>query len=50
MREHLGLEEAAAAILRAIESVTDSGRILTPDMRGKAKTSNVTDAIIAALP
>ena len=49
MLDHLQQAEAAAAIMRAIEAVTASGDVLTPDLGGKARTSDVTDAVIAQL-
>jgi len=49
MLDHLQQPEAAAAIMRAIEAVTASGEVLTPDLGGKARTSEVTDAVIAQL-
>ena len=47
MLEHLGHAEAAAAVLRAIERVIVSGPH-TPDMKGKASTSEVGAAIAEA--
>ena len=48
MLEHLGHADAAAAIIRAIETVlTDGPR--TPDMGGKAKTQDLGKAIAEAL-
>jgi tartrate dehydrogenase/decarboxylase/D-malate dehydrogenase len=47
MLEHLGHAEAAAAVLRAIERVIVSGPH-TPDMKGKASTSEVGAAIADA--
>ncbi len=44
MLEHLGHPEAAADILRAIEQVIRSGPH-TPDMKGKASTSEVGSAV-----
>jgi tartrate dehydrogenase/decarboxylase/D-malate dehydrogenase len=44
MLEHLGHPEAAAAIMAAIEAVTADGP-RTPDMGGKATTSDVGKAI-----
>lgn len=49
MLEHLGEKEAADAIVDAIEKVTEEGKILTPDLGGKASTPEVIDAIIAKL-
>jgi tartrate dehydrogenase/decarboxylase / D-malate dehydrogenase len=49
MLDHLGHTAAAAAIMRAVEDVTASGDVLTPDLGGKARTSDVTDAVISQL-
>jgi tartrate dehydrogenase/decarboxylase / D-malate dehydrogenase len=49
MLDHLGQRETASLILRAIESVTAAGRILTPDLGGNATTTQVGGAIRAAL-
>jgi tartrate dehydrogenase/decarboxylase / D-malate dehydrogenase len=49
MLDHLQQPAAAAAVMRAIEEVTASGDVLTPDLGGKAGTSDVTDAVIAQL-
>jgi tartrate dehydrogenase/decarboxylase/D-malate dehydrogenase len=46
--EHLGEMEAAAALLRAIEHVTESG-VHTPDLGGSASTLDVTRAVCRAL-
>ena len=48
MLEHLGLATEAQRVMRAIESVTSQGS-LTPDLGGTCRTSEVTDAIIAAV-
>src|SRR5581483_5651946 len=48
MLEHLGEEAAAQRLMRAIESVTGRG-IVTPDLGGKARTAEVTEAVCAAL-
>jgi tartrate dehydrogenase/decarboxylase / D-malate dehydrogenase len=45
----LGEGEAEARLMAAIEAVTGSGRVLTPDLGGTARTRDVTDAVIAAL-
>ncbi|WP_028537080.1 tartrate dehydrogenase [Paludibacterium yongneupense] len=44
MLEHLGHPDAAAAVMRAIETVLEHGP-RTPDMGGKAKTSDVGRAV-----
>ena len=48
MLQHLGEDEAADALMSAIERTTGAG-ILTPDVGGSAKTRDVTEAVIAAL-
>jgi tartrate dehydrogenase/decarboxylase/D-malate dehydrogenase len=47
--DHLGLDRAAAAIRRAVAAVLEQGRVLTPDLGGKAKTADVTKAVLAAV-
>ena len=47
MLDHLGHEEAGRLVLAAIESVTGEGRILTPDLGGRATTREVGEAIRA---
>lgn len=49
MLEHLGLTEAAARVLGAIEAVAADGRVLTGDLGGTASTGEVGDAVVAAL-
>ncbi|MEM6662949.1 MAG: tartrate dehydrogenase [Pseudomonadota bacterium] len=50
MLEHLGEHEAAAAIVSAIESVLgDEAAPKTPDLGGRATTSDLGDAIVAAI-
>ncbi|HLT21334.1 MAG TPA: tartrate dehydrogenase [Thermomicrobiales bacterium] len=49
MLEDLGVPDGAAALMAAIEGVTASGAARTPDLGGTATTSEVGDAIIAAL-
>jgi tartrate dehydrogenase/decarboxylase/D-malate dehydrogenase len=48
MLEHLGEQEAAARLMRAVETVTGAG-ILTPDVGGTATTKEVTDAVCDAI-
>ena len=48
MLEHLGQPKAAKRLMKAIEKTTGAG-IHTPDLGGKAKTKDVTKAVIAAL-
>jgi tartrate dehydrogenase/decarboxylase/D-malate dehydrogenase len=47
MLTHLGHSQAAASIESAIETFLGSGAMRTPDMGGKATTSQVGDAIAA---
>ena len=48
MLDHLGEAAASARLMKAVEQVTASG-LQTPDLGGKAKTADVTKAVIAAL-
>lgn len=49
MLAHLGEDEAAHRIQHAVEKVLAAGEVMTGDLGGTAKTSEITDAIIAAL-
>jgi tartrate dehydrogenase/decarboxylase / D-malate dehydrogenase len=49
MLDHLGQQEAGAAIVRAIESVLAAGKSLTPDMGGTASTDGLGEQIAAAV-
>jgi tartrate dehydrogenase/decarboxylase/D-malate dehydrogenase len=49
MLEHIGEPAAAARLMRAIERVTASPELRTPDLGGKATTRVVTDAVIDAV-
>jgi tartrate dehydrogenase/decarboxylase / D-malate dehydrogenase len=49
MLEHLGETKAAQRLMRAIERVTADTRFHTPDLGGKARTTDVTAAVIDAL-
>jgi tartrate dehydrogenase/decarboxylase / D-malate dehydrogenase len=49
MLEYLGEGEAAAALMSAIESTTAAGQVRTADLGGSATTSQMGDAIRAAL-
>lgn len=49
MCEHLGLRGAHDRIVRAIERVVAEGAVRTPDLGGTARTSDVTEAVIAHL-
>jgi tartrate dehydrogenase/decarboxylase/D-malate dehydrogenase len=43
--DHLGEQEAAAALMRAIEEVLSAGEVRTPDLGGMATTRQLGDAI-----
>ena len=45
----LGLAEAAQQIESAVGKVLAGGRVRTPDLGGSSKTSEITDAVIAAI-
>jgi tartrate dehydrogenase/decarboxylase/D-malate dehydrogenase len=47
--EHLGLADEATAIRRAAASVLKAGRPRTPDLGGRDKTSDMTDAVLHAM-
>jgi len=49
MLDFLGERKAATRVLDAIKRVTADGRILTPDLGGRASTLEVADAIIGHL-
>ena len=49
MLDHLGEAEASACLMRAIEQVTAERRYHTPDLGGKARTAEVTAAVIDAI-
>lgn len=49
MLEHLGDEERAKRVRRAIESTIRDGKVVTRDLGGTATTDQFTDAIIAKL-
>ena len=49
MLDHLGEKKAAAALMRAIESVVSCPDLHTPDLGGSATTQMVTDATVAAV-
>ena len=49
MLDHLGETEAADAIVRAIEAVTEEGKVLTRDLGGTAKTEDVVQAVMKKL-
>jgi tartrate dehydrogenase/decarboxylase/D-malate dehydrogenase len=47
--EHLGEKATAGRLMKAIERVTADKRFHTPDLGGKARTSDVTAAVIDAI-
>jgi tartrate dehydrogenase/decarboxylase/D-malate dehydrogenase len=47
--EHLGEKAAADRLMTAIERVTADKHFHTPDLGGKAKTADVTAAVIDAI-
>ena len=49
MLEHLGEPAAATRLMQAIERVTADPRFHTPDLGGKARTTEVTAAVIDAI-
>lgn len=49
MLDHLGEAEASACLMRAIEQVTADERFHTPDLGGRARTDDVTAAVINAI-
>lgn len=44
--EHLGLDKGAAAIRRAVAAVLKAGKPRTPDLGGKDRTADMTDAVL----
>jgi tartrate dehydrogenase/decarboxylase / D-malate dehydrogenase len=48
MLEHLGESRAAARLTKAIEAVC-AEKVFTPDLGGRARTRDVTEALLAAL-
>jgi tartrate dehydrogenase/decarboxylase/D-malate dehydrogenase len=49
MLEHLGEAAAATRLMQAIERVTADPRFHTPDLGGKARTDEVTAAVVASI-
>jgi tartrate dehydrogenase/decarboxylase/D-malate dehydrogenase len=49
MLDHLGHEDAGAAVVKAIETVVSEGKVLTRDLGGEASTSDVGEAVAALL-
>jgi tartrate dehydrogenase/decarboxylase/D-malate dehydrogenase len=47
--DHLGLAKGAAAVRQGVAAVLKAGKVRTPDLGGQAKTTEVTDAVVAAM-
>jgi tartrate dehydrogenase/decarboxylase/D-malate dehydrogenase len=47
--DHLGLTASGNAVSRAVATVLKSGKSRTPDLGGNAKTTEVADAVLAAV-
>ena len=47
--DHLGQPKAGAAIFAAVAKVLKDRKVQTPDLGGKATTSEIGDAVLAAL-
>jgi tartrate dehydrogenase/decarboxylase / D-malate dehydrogenase len=49
MLDHLGLAKSAAALRGAVSKVLASGEVKTPDLGGKATTTQMGDAVVSAV-
>lgn len=49
MLDFFGYEQYGSNVLNAVEKVLKGGTVLTPDLGGQAKTSEVGDAVVKAL-
>jgi tartrate dehydrogenase/decarboxylase/D-malate dehydrogenase len=49
MLDHLGYPRAAAALHQAVTQVLSDGKVRTPDLGGAATTTQMADAVLAAL-
>ncbi len=47
--DHLGQAKAAAAVQNAVASVLKAGKVRTPDLGGSATTTQMADAVLAAV-
>ena len=46
MLRHMGYDEAAAKLDTAVDNVIREGRVLTPDLGGRASTQEVTAEVL----
>ncbi len=49
MLEELREKESAGLLMQAMENILAAGKVMTPDIGGKATTSEMTDAVIAEI-
>jgi tartrate dehydrogenase/decarboxylase/D-malate dehydrogenase len=49
MLDHLGLARSASAVRAAVAGVLAAGEVRTPDLGGKATTTQMGDAVVSAL-
>jgi tartrate dehydrogenase/decarboxylase/D-malate dehydrogenase len=49
MLDHLGLAKSAAAVRDAVAKVLADGKVQTPDLGGKATTTQMGDAVVNAI-
>ena len=49
MLDHLRLAASATAVRLAVAAVLKAGKTMPPDLGGKAKTTEVADAVLAAI-
>jgi tartrate dehydrogenase/decarboxylase/D-malate dehydrogenase len=49
MLDHLGLAKSAAAVRSAVSKVLSEGKVKTPDLGGKDTTTQMGDAVVAAV-
>jgi isocitrate/isopropylmalate dehydrogenase len=49
MLDHLGLTKSAAAVRNAAAKVLAEGKVKTPDLGGKNTTTEMGDAVVAAI-
>jgi tartrate dehydrogenase/decarboxylase/D-malate dehydrogenase len=49
MLDHLGLAKSAAAVRGAVSKVLSEGKVKTPDLGGKDTTTQMGDAVAAAV-